>query len=175
MNILPLAAGTGFILIFSWFLSVKHKRFHGIPRFFSFESIFILTNLNAHVWFKDPFSLNQILSWIFLLFSFYPVIAGYYLLNKKGNPASSNFENTSSLVKTGIYRFIRHPLYLSLFILGTGIVLKDPGPLQLALGAINLIAVVLTSKVEENEMVMKFGDEYKKYMTETKMFIPYVL
>jgi protein-S-isoprenylcysteine O-methyltransferase Ste14 len=102
------------------------------------------------------------------------VIAGYLLLKRKGKP-DSNFENTSLLVKSGIYGYIRHPLYLSIFLLGTGVMLKDPEPVQLVLGGINLIAVYITARIEENEMIAKFGDNYRLYMTETKMFIPFII
>jgi protein-S-isoprenylcysteine O-methyltransferase Ste14 len=50
--------------------------------------------------------------------------------------------------------------------------LKDTGNLQLALGAINLVAVYLTSRIEEKEMIARFGNDYIQYMGETKMFIP---
>jgi protein-S-isoprenylcysteine O-methyltransferase Ste14 len=96
------------------------------------------------------------------------------LLKRKGKP-DSNFENTSLLVKSGIYGYIRHPLYLSIFLLGTGVMLKDPEPVQLVLGGINLIAVYITARIEENEMIAKFGDNYRLYMTETKMFIPFII
>jgi protein-S-isoprenylcysteine O-methyltransferase Ste14 len=102
------------------------------------------------------------------------VITGYLLLKRKGKP-DSNFENTSLLVKSGIYGYIRHPLYLSIFLLGTGVMLKDPEPVQLVLGGINLIAVYITARIEENEMIAKFGDNYRLYMTETKMFIPFII
>jgi protein-S-isoprenylcysteine O-methyltransferase Ste14 len=113
-------------------------------------------------------------SWILLIISLYSVITGYLLLKRKGKP-TVNFENTSLLVKTGIYRLIRHPLYLSVFLLGTGIMLKKPESFQLLLGIINLAAVWITAKIEENEMIEKFGDEYRQYMKKTKMFIPYVV
>jgi protein-S-isoprenylcysteine O-methyltransferase Ste14 len=53
--------------------------------------------------------------------------------------------------------------------------LKDPAPVQLCLGVINLIAVYITSRIEENEMIKKFGDDYRIYMKETKMFIPFII
>ncbi|HEX2976525.1 MAG TPA: methyltransferase [Bacteroidales bacterium] len=174
MNYLVLFIGTIFIVWFSWFLSIRFGRYHGISRFFAFESIFILVLMNYRVWFRDPFNPLQLLSWFFLIGSFYPVISGYLLLKRKGKP-SINFENTSVLVKSGIYGLIRHPLYLSVFMLGTGVMLKDPRPPQLALGTINMIAVYITSRIEENEMIAKFGDEYRMYMKETKMFIPYIV
>lgn len=174
MNLPAVITGTIFIILFSWFLSIRYKRYHGIARFFAFESVFILVLLNYKVWFIDPFSLSQILSWILLFLSIYVVITGYLLLKRDGKP-DNNFENTSMLVKSGIYGYIRHPLYLSIFLLGTGVVLKDPGPLQILLGFINLIAVFITARIEENEMIRKFGNEYRDYIKETKMFIPFIL
>lgn len=174
MKNIVLIGGTLFIILFSWFLSIKYRRYHGIARFFAFESVFILVLLNIRIWFVNPFSFQQIISWILLILSIYVVVTGYLLLKRKGKP-DSNFENTSVLVKSGIYGYIRHPLYLSIFLLGTGIMLKDPAPFQIVLGIINLVAVYITARIEENEMKSKFGDEYRVYMTETKMFIPYVL
>jgi protein-S-isoprenylcysteine O-methyltransferase Ste14 len=173
MNLITLSAGTLVIVLFSWFFSIKEKRYHGIARFFVFESIFVLFLMNYRVWFHNPFSLHQIISWIFLFGSIYPGLAGYMLLKRKGKSERS-FENTTALVKSGIYSYIRHPLYCSLLLLGTGIMFKDTGNSQLILGAINLIAVYLTARIEEKEMFTRFGDAYIQYMGETKMFIPKV-
>jgi protein-S-isoprenylcysteine O-methyltransferase Ste14 len=174
MNYTVLITGTILIVIFSWFFSIREKRYHGITRFFAFESIFVLLLLNYRGWFHDPFSLHQIISWIFLFGSIYPGLAGYLLLKRKGKSEQS-FENTTELVKSGIFGYIRHPLYCSLLLLGTGIMFKNTGNLQIAAGAINLVAIYLTSRIEEREMIARFGDSYKQYMRETKMFIPLVL
>jgi protein-S-isoprenylcysteine O-methyltransferase Ste14 len=174
MNYTIILPVTIIIILFSWFLSVKHKRYHGIARFFSFESIFILVYLNVKIWFHNPFSLYQIVSWILLFMSLYFAFAGYILLKKVGKP-TTNFENTSTLVKTGLYNYIRHPLYLSLFLLGTGVMMKHPGNVQLILGAVNLISVYITARIEEREMIARFGNDYNEYMKETKMFIPFLL
>jgi len=174
MNYTALIIGTMAIVLFSWYFSIKEKRYHGIARFFVFESIFILLLLNLRVWFRDPFSFHQIISWILLFISIYPAVAGFMLLKRTGKPEKS-FENTTVLVKSGLYKYIRHPLYCSLFFLGTGIMLKDTGPLQLIAGTANLIAVYITSRIEEKEMIARFGDSYIDYMKETKMFIPFII
>ncbi len=174
IKLIILAAGTVLIIWFSWYLSLRYRRYHGISRFFAFESVFILLLINYSKWFTAPFTLIHIISWACLLVSAYTVVAGYILLKKRGNP-TINFEDTSVLVKSGIYGYIRHPLYLSVFLLGIGILLKDPGPAQIALGVINLLAIWLTAIIEEKEMIARFGDLYRIYMKETKMFIPYVL
>ena len=174
INPFILITGTCIIILFSWFLSIKNKRYHGIARFFSFESILILVMLNQDIWFINVFSTFQIISWFLFLLSAYIAVAGFFLLKKIGK-SDANFENTSVLVRENLYKYIRHPLYLSLFLLGTGIMIKDPGPAQLIFGFVNLVALYVTARMEEKEMTARFGKEYLDYMKETKMFIPFIL
>ncbi|MCK4465123.1 MAG: isoprenylcysteine carboxylmethyltransferase family protein [Bacteroidales bacterium] len=172
-EIVVLILGTLSLIYISWIGSLKPKRYHGIYRFFSFESIFILVLLNYPVWFKDPLSLNQIISWILLLSSIFCAFFGFYLLYEKGKP-EGQIENTANLVTSGMYKYIRHPLYLSLMLVGFGILLKNIGFTQIILASINIVFLVFTAKVEEKEMIKKFGNEYLDYMKKTKMFFPYI-
>jgi protein-S-isoprenylcysteine O-methyltransferase Ste14 len=174
MNYPVLITGTIAIMIFSWFLSIKYKRYHGITRFFSFESIFILMLFNYKLWFRNPFSIMQIISWILLFLSIVIAFSGFYILKKRGKP-DSNFENTTVLITTGIFGYIRHPLYLSLVLLGFGIVLKDAGTKQFVSGLVNLAAIYITARIEEEEMISKFGNEYSEYIKKTWMFLPFIL
>lgn len=173
MNYIVVIAGTLILIALSWFISLKHGRFHGIPRFFAFESIFMMAMLNLKSWFQDPFSFLHILSWICLIMAAYLAIAGIVILIRKGK-SGKDFEATTILIKSNLYKYIRHPLYMSLILLGTGIMLKDPGAAQLILGAVNLVALYITSRIEEKEMTDRFGDAYSEYIKETKMFIPFV-
>ena len=84
-------------------------------------------------------------------------------------------EETTQLISKGLYHYIRHPMYLSLILGGFGILMKDPGLIQIIFSFINLFAGYLTVKVEEGEMIRKFGQEYAGYMKKTKMFIPYII
>jgi len=97
------------------------------------------------------------------------------LLYRMGKPAEGHLERTTRLITTGLYGYIRHPLYLSLILGGFGAMAKDPGYLQILLAIINFIALIFTARVEEKEMIMKFGEEYREYMKKTKMFFPYIL
>lgn len=177
MNVIEytlLAAGTVLLLVATWRISLKAERYHGVYRFVSFESILILFLLNWRAWFEDPFSIRQIFSWTLLTASIVPVILGFGALRVHGQ-AQKQFENTQALVTTGIYHYIRHPMYLSLMLLGTGVCLKDPTGMVIGLGVINCAALVATALKEEVEMVGKFGKEYEAYMARSKRFIPYVL
>ena len=172
--ILSLSIGTLFIALFSWFFSIKARRFHGLARFFSFESILVLVLLNAKHWFARPFSALQVVSWVLLAASAFLAVQGFILLQRMGKPENS-IETTTRLVTRGAYRFIRHPLYSSLALLGTGAFLKHVDWLTAALAAANLLAAYFTARIEEGEMLAKFGPEYTAYMKRTKMFIPWVL
>lgn len=162
------------LLLFSWFVSVREKRYHGISRFFTFEGLLLLGLLQWPVWFKEPLDLNQIFSWLFLLTSIYYVIISVILYHKHTSHGT-NFENSIKLVTSGLYHYVRHPMYGSLLFLGWGMFLKDINPVTSAIIILFTISLYITCKVEEKEMIKRFGDEYKEYMFVTKMWIPYVI
>jgi protein-S-isoprenylcysteine O-methyltransferase Ste14 len=98
---------------------------------------------------------------------------GFYLIKTKGNPAG-DFEDTTSLITSGVYKHIRHPLYGSLALFGLGAFLKDPSLLGGGLLVTLVIGVVLTAKIEEKHNLERFGDEYTQYCEKTKRFIPFI-
>ncbi len=166
--------GTLFFIYASWSVSLKAGRYHGIYRFFSFESILIIVLLNYPVWFKDPFSVMQILSWLLLTGASLLACLGFFQFFQKGKPGEQ-WEDTSELITTGLYKYIRHPLYLSLILGGFGAMLKDPGLLQVVLAVVNLLSIYVTAKVEEGEMIERFGDSYRNYKKNSFMFIPFLI
>jgi len=162
------------IIWLSWWASIKEKRYHGLYRFFSFESILLLILNNSSSWFLNPFSFAQCLSWGLLLISLILAVIGFLHLIERGRP-QGRFENTTLLITSGTFRYIRHPLYCSLLLFGTGIWLKNPlNYLSLSLGIINALAIYFTARQEEREMLKRFGDQYRSYMRNTKMFIPFI-
>jgi protein-S-isoprenylcysteine O-methyltransferase Ste14 len=177
-----LLAGTILLVALSW-RSLGQPRSHGFFRFFAFEAILCIVVVNAPVWFHRPFAPMHLLSWALLLVSLALVIHGFYLLRKLGQPSKPapgspmfGVENTASLVTTGAFRFIRHPLYASLLYLAWGAALKSLTPLSLVLALLATAALVATAKAEEREDIRRFGDVYREYMTHTRwLFIPFVL
>lgn len=160
------------IVSFSWpFL--RDPRIHGFFRFFAFEFLLILTLVNVDHWFSDPFSARQILSWLLLLSSLFLAVHGWHLLIAMGRP-KDGFENTTTLVLRGAYRYIRHPLYASLLLLGWGTFLKGPSLLSASLALVISAFLVAMARVEEAENLQKFGPDYAGYMKSTKMFIPFL-
>jgi protein-S-isoprenylcysteine O-methyltransferase Ste14 len=167
------AAGSVAIAVFTWRFSVRAGRYHGLARFFAFESLLGLFLLNRLFWFRRPFSPSQLLSWVFLGLSLGLAAAGGRQLVRHGRP-EGQIENTTRLVTTGLYRLIRHPLYASLLSLGLGIWLKRMDAATSALMAIDAAAVVVTALMEEREMKARFGADYVAYMRTSRRFVPFL-
>lgn len=77
------------------------------------------------------------------------------------------------LITQGVYRRIRHPVYLALGLYSIGQALVIPNWVA---GPSNLIAFAilyaLRIRAEERMMVEEFGDEYAAYSARTKRLIP---
>jgi protein-S-isoprenylcysteine O-methyltransferase Ste14 len=161
------------IVLLSW-KSLRNMRSHGFFRFFVFECSLGLLLLNVDYWFREPFSIIHIVSWILLLSSLVMVVNGFYLLRVVGRP-KRGIENTTMLVRRGIFKYIRHPLYSSLLLFGWGVFFKNPSLLSASLVVVASAFLIAAARVEEKENVLKFGDQYAAYMKKTKMFIPFVI
>jgi protein-S-isoprenylcysteine O-methyltransferase Ste14 len=171
-EILIFIFGSVAVLWFSW-PSLRQPGSHGFYRFFAWEAILGLFALNLSTWFVDPLAWHQIISWILLFGSLIPVIYGVLLLRNVGKPTDA-LEATTKLVTTGIYRYIRHPLYASLLYLAWGIFFKSPSLLEGLIAAVTTAFLYATARADENECLVKFGDEYAEYMKNTKRFLPFV-
>jgi protein-S-isoprenylcysteine O-methyltransferase Ste14 len=80
------------------------------------------------------------------------------------------------LVKTGVYRLVRHPMYSSFFLLGLAQMLLLPNWLAGASGLIGA-GLLFGFRVfrEERMMLETFGDEYRSYMAGTQRIIPWII
>ncbi len=76
------------------------------------------------------------------------------------------------LVTSGPYAYVRHPQYAGLFIIMVGMLIQWPTILTAVMFPVLAFVYYRLSKREEGEMIKLFGDEYKRYMVKTPMFIP---
>jgi protein-S-isoprenylcysteine O-methyltransferase Ste14 len=93
---------------------------------------------------------------------------------KKNFSGALRIRDGHTLVKSGIYKQVRHPAYLGAIILFIGI----PVMLSSVIGflvMLLLIPILLHRiKLEEKMMIERFGEEYKDYMRSSKRLIPYI-
>ena len=161
--------------------SLSDFKSHGFYRFFGWEGVLWLLVINYRYWFVNPFSAVQIVSWVLLFYALVLVIFGFVYMKKMGKPKAERqgeelypFEKTTELIQTGVFKYVRHPLYGSLLFLTWGVCLKNP---ESSLDVIAFFATIffyLTAKLEEDEDIKYFGDKYREYISKSKMFIPYI-
>ena len=164
--------GALFIVVLSR-RSLRDPRSHGFWRVFAFEALLGLLLVAVGRWFVDPLSPRQVASWVLLAVSLALAVWGFLLLVLAGKPRGG-VEGTTTLVTSGIYRYIRHPLYSSLLFLAWGAFLKAPAPASATLAVLASAALVATARAEERENTAKFGEAYTRYMRATKRFLPLV-
>jgi len=78
------------------------------------------------------------------------------------------------LVKDGLYRHIRHPIYLGETIRNLGLVLIFSSIYGLLIIATATIFLILRIRTEEKMLTEKFGEEYQEYQRKTKKIIPHI-
>lgn len=87
--------------------------------------------------------------------------------------AHVEIRDSHQLIKTGPYRYLRHPAYLSNMIEVLGVpMLMNSWYTLFSVSLICIVLELLRIQIEEETMLKKFGEEYKKYKEETYAFFP---
>ena len=181
-----LAEGTIFVggtlgILYVSRASLRRPGYDGFHRLFAWEFLLVLFLLNVRKWFVAPFAAHQLVAWSLLMIALFLIIESATRLRRQGAASDTRvddsligMEKTTRLVTGGIYHYIRHPMYSSLFFLGWGIFFKDPSWLGVVLVFAASVFLAMTARVEEAEDIAFFGEAYREYMRRTKMFVPLV-
>ena len=78
------------------------------------------------------------------------------------------------LVKDGLYKHIRHPLYLGEMMRNVAFPLIFSSLIGSIFAVISIVVLLFRIKVEEKMLGDHFGEEYEEYSRKTKKLIPYV-
>lgn len=130
----------------------------------SFSGYIVLTNFR--------YALN--FPWYFLIIvSSIPGIAGMVQMKSKlrmlPEPASD-----AVLLQDGIYKFIRHPMYLSVLLTTLVITLLNINLFEVTAWLLLLITIIIKLNREESFLKEKFA-EYTIYRNRTKALIPFII
>jgi len=98
----------------------------------------------------------------------------YWLFKSLGNNITPtvSIRKEHTLVTSGPYRWVRHPLYTfgTIFILA--IAFASANGFILGIGLLTLIPLVLRTPLEEQRLLETFGDDYRTYMNKTGRYLP---
>jgi len=95
--------------------------------------------------------------------------------NRLGNfHIQPKMRENAKLVTTGIYRYIRHPMYLSVITMMLAFFVSTPTIIESIL-FVGLIVVLILKAKREESLWLNHNEEYERYKEQTKLFIPYFL
>jgi protein-S-isoprenylcysteine O-methyltransferase Ste14 len=141
----------------------------------------LLYVLNMPAWHQEMEALHQLVAGGFFMVSLFMVVTGAIQLRLFGKPDDKrddvpmlHFEKTTVLVQSGIYRYIRHPIYGSLFFLCWGFFFKDPSIVGGGIAVVASVFLMLAAQVEELECIRFFGEPYREYIKRSKRLIPFI-
>ena len=120
----------------------------------------------------EPISNLYLAIFIFLIGGF--IGLGALFENRVGNfNIRPDIREDCSLVTSGIYAFIRHPMYSSVLLMMLSIAVLYPTPYEGVLYTLLLITLLIKMFYEESLWHCE-SREYKEYAAGTKRLIPYI-
>jgi len=140
-----------------------------VPSVLAFDGLLVGLFLYVPAWtFLLPEAgLFQMLGAALLFLGLILFTAGAYLTGKY---VYSKVPDERPLLLRGPFRYVRHPIYLSFLLIGTGFVL-------LAMNVLTLLCLSLFVNVkgwthEEAELERLYGERYRQYRKRTGAFLP---
>jgi len=71
------------------------------------------------------------------------------------------------LVAKGIYKKLRHPIYVGLSLTAIGLAIVSSSPILMGIAIVAVISSVWRAFAEEKVLLQKFGDSYSEYKRQT--------
>lgn len=139
----------------------------------------LLAGLFAAVWIADTFFykyttfLNQHVSlWIRVPPGLILLALSGYLAMASHSIVFGEERENPSVIKKGVFKVVRHPIYLSEILLYLGLLMLS---ISLAAAVVWVAAIgflYYISRYEEKLLIARFGEEYERYMREVPMWLP---
>jgi len=83
-------------------------------------------------------------------------------------------KGSSQVIKTGLYRFIRHPQYTGMLLIALSVVTNQLNMIYILIYLMLVVLYYRLSKKEENDLIKTFNEEYIQYKKTTHMFLPFI-
>ncbi len=116
---------------------------------------------------EDPFVFIIFIAGVFLA-----IWSLYAFRTTKFNLLPEIPEN-AALVTSGPYRLIRHPMYTSILLIATSLLISDPLPSRMLVFVV-LVGVVLYKTHMEEKYLDRHFKEYGNYKAQTQKLVPFL-
>ena len=137
--------------------------FYAFGAFLDRHSIFVFPNV-------------ELLRWLGVTMWLIGDLVRLFALHELGRQYSTllAIQADHELIKTGLYRWVRHPYYLGQILAEPGIFLALRSPLAIFILGCTVPFVFKRIEMEERVLIAHFGQRYCDYMHRTWRLLPYV-
>ncbi|MBD3195691.1 MAG: hypothetical protein GF317_11575 [Candidatus Lokiarchaeota archaeon] len=134
----------------------------------------LILQLIVAVWFFNFYRLDFLL-WgaVFFIISF--LIFGWspmYTLKVSGEAKEDTLSETTKLVKSGLYGYVRHPQFLSWIFFSISLTCLSQFWVVVILNIVIILTIYLDAVIQDDYLKQKFGKEYENYMKEVPRINP---
>jgi protein-S-isoprenylcysteine O-methyltransferase Ste14 len=189
-HILLFAGWTAYVLLHSAMASVAFKlwiekitgRYYRYYRLF--YSVFAAVTLilllvyqfsNKSVMLYEPDTLMYFFSGLFAIAGGAVMIACIikYFMNLSGVEVLLKKKQQPVLEQKGLHTYVRHPLYAGTLLFIWALLLSFPLLSNLIACVVITVYTLIGIKIEEEKLVIEFGEAYRHYASSTPMLIPH--
>ena len=121
------------------------------------------TLLNQYI----PNSVRIPVGIVLFILAGYLAITGLYIVfvKKRAEP---------KVIRESVFRVVRHPIYLGEILLYLGLLVLSISLASLVILIIGIVFLHYISRHEEKLLIARFGEDYRQYMREVPMWIPFI-
>lgn len=139
-------------------------------------SLFIVIQLfGLVIWPFENQSIN-IIGFVFVVLGFIEcMIARYNLSDNWTNSYEYQIKEKHKLITNGIYKYVRHPIYGGMWLMGIGMLLVAGSYSVVIFTPFVFIGINYLANREEKLLTKHYGKKYLNYMKTSKKFIPFLI
>jgi protein-S-isoprenylcysteine O-methyltransferase Ste14 len=140
----------------------------------------ILFGLFLVIWILDSFILHRStfladnIPLVIRLIILGAALAAAFYLFKSGHVVVSGEQRLTTVVSSGAFRYVRHPLYLGSILIYLGFTISTASLFCLGLLGIIVVFYNYIAAYEEKLLEVKFGEAYVAYQKNTGKWVPHL-
>ncbi len=131
--------------------------------------------IQTRAWILQPIFQLPGLGWIAFAIAALSLIFTWICWNQMGSSWRMGIDpaEKTSLIVTGPYAYLRHPIYALSSALMLATVAADPAPLMIAVAIVHVVLLQFEARREEQYLARVHGQPYLDYCRQVGRFIPY--
>jgi len=141
----------------------------GLGIFFTLLTLELILG-EAGMWTSTNILWLQIIGYILYIPSAVLVFGSMIQLKHTGKARTLAPHGTTTIVQTGIYGIVRHPMWLGMVIWSVALILVFQSVLSIVLSTVAVVCFWMGATKEDEFNIKEFGVDYKEYMSKVPMW-----